>query len=65
MASITQDNKASSTLTLDNRTAQASLSQDSKTTAGALWSAGIFPWTLDFPWLWENNGAIINMDDRT
>lgn len=59
-----QDNKSSSTLTQDSRTAVASLTQDSKTLSGNLWSSTIYPWQLDFPWLWEGNGQIITLDTR-
>lgn len=63
--SFIQDSKTSSTLTQDNRTSVGTLTQDSKATGGNLWSSTIFPWQLDFPWLWQGNGQIINMDDRT
>lgn len=65
MASLTQDNRASSTLTADNRTAVGSLTQDDRATSGNLWSATVFPWLLDFPWLWSGTGHIIDMEDRT
>jgi hypothetical protein len=64
-ASLTQDNKSSPVLTQENRTAVGTLTQDSKTTSGYLWSSTIFPWQLDFPWLWENNGSLLTLETRT
>lgn len=64
MTTLVQDNKTSNSLTQDSRTAVTSLTQDSKTTSGNLWSAAVFPWTLDFPWQWSGNGQILTLDTR-
>lgn len=63
--SLTQDNRTATTLTADSRTAVASITQDSKATSGNLWSSTMFPWLMDFPWLWTGNGQLIDLDDRT
>lgn len=62
---FTQDNKTSSTLTQDDRTAVASITQDSKTVGGALWSASMYPWQMEYPWLWEGNGSQLTSDTRS
>ena len=60
-----QDNRNnSSTMTEDNRTAAALLTQDTRTTSGNLWTATIFPWLLDFPWLWSGTGETLTLDTR-
>lgn len=59
---LTQDNKSVSTLTLDDRST-SSITQDNKTTAGSLWGT-VYPWTLDFPWMWEGNGQVLTLDNR-
>lgn len=64
MTAITQDTKTITSLTQENRTGVASLSQDNKTTSGGLWSATILPWALDYPWLWAGNGLGLTLDIR-
>ena len=61
---LTQDNYHTSTMTEDNRTSPALLTQPNKTTSGNLWSATIFPWTLNNPWLWQGNGQVLTLDVR-
>jgi hypothetical protein len=62
--SFVQDSKTTSTLSSDNRTSPAALTQDSKTTGGNLWSSSLFPWQMDFPWLWQGNGQLLTLDTR-
>jgi hypothetical protein len=61
---LTQDNKSTSTMTQDNRTAAAMLTQDNKTIGSNLWTSAMFPWTLDFPWSWNATGVLITSDPR-
>lgn len=65
MATITQDNKTTTTLTAESRTAVGTITQNARTTSGNLWSSTIFPWTLNFPWQWVGNGQVITLDART
>jgi len=62
---FTQDNKGSGTFTQADRSAVVTLSQDSKATGGYLLSDTVFPFLLDYPLLWEGNGQVFNMDDKS
>jgi hypothetical protein len=59
-----QDNKSSGTMTEDSRTLPATLTQDIKTIGNNLWTSLMLPWQMDFPWLWDDNGALITLDPR-
>lgn len=64
VASLTQNNKSSTSLSQTSRTTAATLTQNNKTTSGYLWSATIFPWQMQTPWLWVGNGQILTLDAR-
>lgn len=65
MAAITQDSKTTNSFSQDSRTAAASLTQDSKSGSGFLWTALYFPWaSTSFPWQVQSFSDYLTQDAR-
>lgn len=63
MATITQDNRTSSTYTGENRTAVASISQDSKAQNGSTWGSNLLTWAQETH-TWANSIGTLTLDTR-
>lgn len=65
MATLTYDSRSTNTLTADSRSADGSLTYDSRvTTTNFLWSALTLPWDVNFyPWR-DLDGLTLTLDTR-
>ncbi len=62
---FTLDNRNTSTLTADSRSANATFTQDSHSAGAYLWTSTIFPWLSTIqPWLISGGFPILSQDPR-
>jgi hypothetical protein len=57
-----QDNYDATTLTQDDYDSSPTLSQDTFSNIGLLWTNTMLPWQLQTLWGWEGNGDLLTLD---